>query len=454
MTATGATPRRPPRTPRRRPPATATTAGDGGGRRRAGADRAGGQRRGRGGARRSETPAEVCSELVTSDYVKRPMASERAAGPPQQAGHRRVDRLTGEGQTGQKATAKVVSPPAGPYDGARRSTVRPRRRRAALGRSTRASPTSPPAHELACARHLLDRRPRRRDRRARRRGAVALVLGRLDRHLGAGRGRRRGHAVDRRARLRPAAARPARGRRGARARRSRRAARRRRAGRAFARSPSSTPRAGSPSTPATAASRTPATCAGDGFSAQANMMASAEVWPAMARGVRGGRRAAGAAAARGARRRGGGRRRRARAPVGGPARRRRRGRGVGARVELRVEDHADPLAELAPPARPSRRLRARRPRRRARRRGSTTRGRRSCYVRGRGGRARQRSSCASGPASGIAAAGELEAGARAGPPCDRAADPAGAELLAAPRAPRSRPAAPAVREALGLSPEP
>ena len=57
-------------------------------------------------------------------------------------------------------------------------------------------------------RDLLDRRLRPRDRGARRRRALALVLGRLALHLGAAGRRGGGDAVRRRARPRPARARP------------------------------------------------------------------------------------------------------------------------------------------------------------------------------------------------------------------------------------------------------
>ncbi len=65
--------------------------------------------------------------------------------------------------------------------------------------------------------------------------------------------------------------------------------------------------------------------AGEGFSAQANLMASPAVWPAMASGVRLCVRSVVAAIARRARGRGGSRWRRSRPPVGGAAGGSRRG---------------------------------------------------------------------------------------------------------------------------------
>ena len=204
-----------------------------------------------------------------------------------------------------------------------------------------APPSAPPARSGAtrhpcsgCSRvrahaprDLLDRRPRPAHRPARRRGAVALVRRGADRPLGAGRGRRGLHAVGGRARLRAARARPRSPAARAPATRSTRCSPAT-SWPATARSRSSTPAAASPRTPARAASRTPATSPGDGFSAQANMMASPDVWPAMARAFETAvgplsRRllaALHAAEARG--------RRRPRAPVGGARRRARRGRAV------------------------------------------------------------------------------------------------------------------------------
>ena len=92
----------------------------------------------------------------------------------------------------------------------------PERRPLRRGRRSRSSwsPTSDGAGwSTRCSRTSRQARERRRGtysivardpahRRARGRGAVALVLGRLDRHLGAGGGRRGRDPVDRRARLR------------------------------------------------------------------------------------------------------------------------------------------------------------------------------------------------------------------------------------------------------------
>ena len=219
-------------------------------------------------------------------------------------------------------------------------------------------------------------------------------------------GRRRGRdAVGGRARLRPASAGPlADGDAGAR-RRARRPARRRRAGRATARSRSSTRAAGSPCTPATGCIACAGDERGDGFSAQANMMASTEVWPAMAPPSRPPRPAGAAAAGRAARRRGHGRRR-ARAPVGGAARRARAGRGV-ADVRRPARRRPPRAARRArPAARPRRRLRARDAGRRPDRRGPARRGGRRATPAPARSR-RTTTSCCSGPASAAAQAGDM-----------------------------------------------
>ena len=104
--------------------------------------------------------------------------------------------------------------------------------------------------------------------------------------------------------------------------------------------PWSTPAGASRRTPVRAASRSPAHITGEGVSCQANIMASARVWPAML-GLR--RRRIGCAGRAPARRARCGRgrgRRYPRTPVGGdPRRARARARRGRRRCSLRVEDH-------------------------------------------------------------------------------------------------------------------
>ena len=250
------------------------------------------------------------------------------------------------------------------------------------------------------ARHVLDRRPRPADRGARRGRAVALVRRRADRPVGA----RRASARWPRSRSpsRPTArARSTAWRRGARAaRRARRScvaddelARFRQVAVVDAHG-----NVGRPHRRGLHRVRRPRARA-TGFSAQANMMASPEVWPAMAHAFEA---AAGPLARRllaalhAAEARGGDV---ARAPVGGAGRRARAtGEPWRHTVDLRVDDHPEPLAEL------DRLLdlhdayaladRGRRPRRR----GPPRRGRRAL----RAAPARWRpatTSCCSGPAS-------------------------------------------------------
>ena len=237
---------------------------------------------------------------------------------------------------GETATRMVVS---------RRRALRRRRGRGRAGRatdlegagaSTRCSRTSRPAHEPS-ARDLLDRRPRPAT------GELGVAVqshwfsvGSIVTWARAGVG-----AVATQSIAEPAYGPRLLDRLGGRREPERGARRRARRRRARALPPGRRRRcrrARSPRTPATAASPTPATCAGDGFSAQANMMASPEVWPAMAAAFEAAdgqlaRRLLAALEAR----------RRPAATFAGASRRRiagraREGERWETRVELRVED--------------------------------------------------------------------------------------------------------------------
>ena len=407
----------------------------------AGADapqpRAVGGRRRRAVLTGSEAPEAICDQLVTAEYVQTAYGDRQGCVAAQKPGAL-AESVRGRRGRRSRARRRPRSPcPAAVHTTAStsRSTARrdgPRRRLA--GRlAVRRRPRRPVSVR---ARHLLDRRPRPGHRRARGRGAVALVLGRLDRHLGA----RRASARSRPSRS-PS---PPTGRACSTA--SPPARRRPR------RSPPSSPAdelaplspgrrgrrraAGSPRTPATAASPTPGTRQGDGFSAQANMMASADVWPAMAaafeaaEGPLARRLLAALDAAEAA---GGDVRGRQSAallvvpaPRASPGRRERRAAGRGlARAARRA----------APAARPPRRLRARRPRRHARRRGPPRRGSR-LYAR----------AAEAAPANvelgfwaglGIAAAGDVDAGAER--VATRSTRTAGGASCSPASSPRSRP---------------
>ena len=186
----------------------------------------------------------------------------------------------------------------------------------------------------------------RRHGRAGRGGPVALVLGRAHRSLGPARRRGGGHPGQRRGRLRAAGAGPA------------RAAGCRRRGRSSACSP----RTRWPASRQVAivdargevAAHTGDACMafagdvqGDGVSCQANIMATAEVWPAMLDAYAGDRGSSAARLLDRARRGRGHRRRSARPPVGGDPRRPCGGEPWDTVTALRVEDHPDPLVELA-----------------------------------------------------------------------------------------------------------
>ena len=186
---------------------------------------------------------------------------------------------------------------------------------------------------------------------------------------------------------------------------------------------------------------------GDGFSAQANMMASPEVWPAMAAAFEAAdgplaRRLLAALEAAEA--------------AGGDVRGRQSaallvvpGEGEGWETNGRAAGRglAGPARRARPPARPPRRLRARRPRRRARRRGQHAEAA-ELYARAAAA-APDNLELAFWAGLGIAASGDVDAGAErvAGV---IAADRRWGELLAR-LDPELAPGAPAVRERLGLS---
>ena len=266
--------------------------------------------------------------------------------------------------------------------------------------------------DAPAARHVLDRRARSRHRRGRRRGAVALVLGRLAVHLGAARRRRGRHAVGRGARAWAARARPAGGRG---------ATPRRRSPACCAADPLAAVRqVGVVDARGGVAVHTGAECipeagdvTGEHWTCQANMMARATVPDAMSAAfARGGRRPRRAAHDRAGGRRGRGRRR-PRPPVGrARSSRPAQGEPWQARDRPARRGPRRPDRRAAPPARPPARVRARRRGRRADGRGPRRRGRRRATCARPSSRPTP-TSCCSGPGSRSRRAATSTAGADA-----------------------------------------
>ena len=145
----------------------------------------------------TRSPRNGTPSASSSARWRAPLASEPSA---------RTTRCQGTSSGSAARTARC-----------RRSAARPARGRRRCARSPPGSPgsgrrivRSPILAAVMPPRHVFNRRARSRDRRARRGGAVALVLRRPAVRLGARRRRRGGHAVGGRARLRAERARPAR----------------------------------------------------------------------------------------------------------------------------------------------------------------------------------------------------------------------------------------------------
>ena len=211
----------------------------------------------------SGSARRACRRARRGTGSPRPRAA-RAAARPWRATRRRA-------RSGTTARRVLACGEHGAGEARRARATRRRRcartRAACCGRAAAPAPRVEPsgsamhagsiARRAAPPRHLLDRRARPGDRRARRRRPVALVLRRLALHLGAARRRRGGDAVRRRARARPAALdRLAAGDDAATALAGVLAAT---GSRASARSARSTPAAASPPTPGRTASPRPAT---------------------------------------------------------------------------------------------------------------------------------------------------------------------------------------------------